>query len=426
MAAVNNKKAGSFLVGVVVVALFGAVIYVAATASKGLPFEPTTEARLAFTDAGTLRAGDEVKQNSVRIGRVAEVEYVDGQAVATIAIDPGITVYNDARAFIADESSLAKRFIELHPGTEAAGELGDAVLPTERTLRATDLEDVLEVFDRKTREQLGVVVRTFGRGAAGYSRDLHQLVAQAPELLDDAQVVLQATSSEEADLDALLAEIDIFAAHLAGHDQDIRRTVRNLAPTLEAIGTREGAPLEETIAGLPGALEGATVNLNEINPVLSEARTAVADLRPGALALGAATPAVRGILRDAVRPLRKVPGVSDDARPAIDALSATLGDARPLVDPLSHALVNLERPLQVLAPYSRDIMIFFSRAASLVSTTTPTGDHMARLGVGVPGLQIVTGSLMPNLTNFRVPYPAPGTVDGYRAAGLSIPTGGTR
>src|SRR3546814_3327491 len=107
--------------------------------SKGLPFERTTEAKLAFTNAGTLRAGDSVKQNSVRIGRVKEVEYVDGNAVATIAIDPGITVYNDARAFIADESSLAKRFIELHPGTEAAGELGGSVLPTDRTIRATDL-----------------------------------------------------------------------------------------------------------------------------------------------------------------------------------------------------------------------------------------------------------------------------------------------
>src|SRR3546814_6429301 len=43
--------------------------------SKGLPFERTTEAKLAFTNAGTLRAGDSVKQNSVRIGRVKEVEY---------------------------------------------------------------------------------------------------------------------------------------------------------------------------------------------------------------------------------------------------------------------------------------------------------------------------------------------------------------
>src|SRR3546814_7453640 len=116
MAAVSNKKAASFLVGVVVVTLFAVVIYVAATANKGLPFERTTEAKLAFTNAGTLRAGDSVKQNSVRIGRVKEVEYVDGKAVATIEIDPGITDYNDARAFIADESSLAKRFIELHPG----------------------------------------------------------------------------------------------------------------------------------------------------------------------------------------------------------------------------------------------------------------------------------------------------------------------
>jgi phospholipid/cholesterol/gamma-HCH transport system substrate-binding protein len=426
MTAVNRKMAVSFLVGVVVVSLFGAVIYIAATAHKGVPFEPTSEAKLAFENAGTLRAGDAVKQNSVRIGRVAEVDYADGQAVVTLALDPDITVYNDARAFVADQSSLAKRFVELDPGSEDAGALGDEVLPVTRTLRATDLEDVLQVFDRKTRDRLQVAVRTLGQGAAGYSRELHALVTNAPELLDQAQVVLNAVSSDDADLAGLLAEVDVFAAEFAGHEGDVRRTVTNLAPTLEAIATRDGVPLEKTLAELPLVLDGATTDLGSVNPVLTQAREAVADLRPGAVALGEATPSVRAVLREALRPLRRVPGVSEDALPALDDLSTAMADARPLADPLSHALADLERPLLVLAPYSRDIMIFASRAASLVSMTTPTGDHMARLGLGVPGLQIVAGSVVPNLTNYRVPYPAPGTVDGYRATGISMPVGGTR
>lgn len=422
---VNKATARSFGVGVVVLAAFGVIVYLAATASKGLPFEQTRTVKVAFSNIGTLRAGDNVKQNSVRIGRVDAVEYDDGRAVATLAVDSDVVVYRDARALIADESSLAKRFVELHPGTRESGELGDQVLPVARTMAATDLDDVLAVFDRKTRDRLQVALRALGGGAAGRSEQLHLLIRNSPELLDEARVVLNSLTSEEAELPELLAQVDQFAASFAGHEQDMRATISQLAPTLEALSTRGGEPLEQTINRLPGALADATKNLRAVNPALTETRHAVTALRPGAAALGKATPSLRGFLREAPRPLRKVPGVAELASPALVDLTGMARDARPLAAPLSRGLVNLERPLRVLAPYSRDIMVFFGRANSLVSMETISGDHMARLGIGIPGLQILSGSVVPNLTNYRVPYPAPGTVDSYRAPGLAIPTGGS-
>ena len=426
MGRVDNATGRSFSVGVIVVLCIAAVVYVAATASRGLPWERSTDARIAFADVGTLRPGDAVKQNSVRIGRVSAVEYADGRAVATVAVDPGMTIYRNARAVLSDESSLAKRFIELDPGTQEAGELGDDVLPIKQTMAATDLENVLEVFDEKTRDRLGVGVRALGRGAAGRSEDLHTMLVNAPGLLDEARIVLDALNRPEARLPELLAEIEAVTGAVGGRHAELRRLVRNLAPTLEALAVDEGTPLDAAIRDMPQTLDDATTGLRAVNPVLGETRAAVRDLRPGAEALGRATPSVRAFLRDSVRPLNKVPEVSEDATPALSELSGVMVDARPLASPLSRALVSLERPLRVLAPYRRDIMVFFSRASSLVSMTTPTGDHMARLGVGIPGLQMVTGGLVPNLSNYRAPYPAPGTADDYRVPGVTIPTGGLR
>jgi phospholipid/cholesterol/gamma-HCH transport system substrate-binding protein len=426
MSTVTKKAARSFYVGVVTVAVLGFVVYLAGTANRGLPLEQVTDVKVAFANVATLRAGDAVRQNSVRIGRVASVEYVDGHAVATLKIDDDITVHRDAQAMIADESSLAKRFVELEPGTSDAPELGDAILPLDQTMAATDINDVLDVFDAKTRDRLQVAVRGLGGGAAGRSEDLHALLSDGPQILDDARSVLATLRSDDAELPELLGRIDGLARTFQGHEADLRATVDQLAPTLEAVGTYDSVPLRDTVRQLPGTLAQATRSLGAANPVIEETRQAVRDLRPGADALGAATPALRGVLRAGIAPLHKVPDVADLATPALRDLAGAVADARPLADPLTQALVNLERPLRVLAPYSRDVLIFFSRANSLVSTVTPTGDHMARLGVAVPGLQIVNGGIIPNPDSYRIPYPAPGAVDGYRVPGIAINFGDDR
>lgn len=414
-----KKKATAFFVGVVGVICALMIAVVSLGASSGLPWEQYTEVRVEFEDVGSLSSGDAVRQNSVRIGKVGDVEYVDGQAVATLKIKGDMPVYRDARAVIADESSLAKKFVEFHNGTQKAGRLpNDEALGVKQTMRATDLADVLAALDPKTRRSLGVGVRALGGGAAGHSRNLHDLLTAAPTLITGVEDITTALSTEKADVASLVAEVDQLAGEFHGHEKNIEGLIHDLGVTVDALGVDDGDPLRRTVHELPETLTVANRQLKKINPVLRETRLAVTDLRPGAGALGRATPDLRRVLREAVAPLDRVPGVAEDASPAVKSLTDAVRDARPLAPRVSTALSDLAPVLRILAPYSGDIVTFAGRLRSMLSTKTSDDTHMARLGVALPHTGIATGGLIKDPMSHRVAYPDPGTVDSYRAPSL--------
>jgi phospholipid/cholesterol/gamma-HCH transport system substrate-binding protein len=120
--------------------------------------------------------------------------------------------------------------------------------------------------------------------------------------------------------------------------------------------------------------------------------------------VGDATPGVRGVFREAPDPLGRVPGVADDAKPALADLGHTFDDARPFVPKLADALSSAEEPLRVLAPYAPDIGTFAFDISNLI-TNHDGWEHRLRLGVGGPTPVTVLGNQIKDANN---PYPAPG------------------
>jgi phospholipid/cholesterol/gamma-HCH transport system substrate-binding protein len=130
-------------------------------------------------------------------------------------------------------------------------------------------------------------------------------------------------------------------------------------------------------------------------------------LRPGAKALGQATPDLRGLLRDAVPPLDKVPSVANAAGPPVQDLADLLADARPLAPAVREALGLASTPLGIIAPYSAEVSRFFTYMTSALSGGTPSA-HQLRV-YPVIGTQTLDGVLPvrdPLMTSD--PYPAPG------------------
>lgn len=409
-----RKTAVSFLVGVLVLGAAGFVAFVAGTAASGLPWSSTTEVKAQFDKVGTLKPGNDVRENSVRIGKVEAVDYAGGHAVVTLSLDGDVPVYSDARAAVWDQSALAKKFVELDRGHPQSGSLGGRTIDAAHSLGATDLDDVLNVFDPQTRDKLSTALRQLGSGVAGQSQNLHDILEKAPALLTDSGKISNALTSPQADLPRLLSSVTGFAGAFSGTHKELANLVAESANTFDAVAVDGGQPLQESIKSLPGTLRDADMAMDALNVPLADTRQAMTDLGPGAQSLGAATPDLRGVLREGIPPLNKVPGVAGQASPAVEDLTATVTDARPLAPRLSEGLGDLATPLSILAPYSMDIVSFFGRANSMVSTSTGPGRHVARLGLAIPGLSVVTGGLLPDPMSHRMPYPAPGTADSYR------------
>jgi phospholipid/cholesterol/gamma-HCH transport system substrate-binding protein len=401
----TKGSARHFLSGLGTLAVMLVIGYVAFTANQGrLPGTPVTTVRAAFTDVGQLQAGSEVRQNGITIGQVSAVQLVNGQPVVTMDVHGGVPMYRDGYAGIWDQSALAQKFIELRAGNPASGPLGDGTLPVGQTESTHDLVQVLDVFDPPTRAALGNALRQLGGGLAGYGPGLHGFIGSAPGVLSDVSELSTTLVSDRTDLPGLLHTSDRLSSRFTGREYQWTELLHQTDETLRALGVDNGTPLGDTLTKLPGTLRAVRTALDDADQPLTDLASAAGDLRSGAHSLGRATPDVRGVFREAHAPLDRIPGVSDDAKPAVADLSRTFSDAQSLTPKLADALSSAAPPLKVLAPYAPDLGTFAFDLSNLI-VDHDGWEHRLRIMAGAPSLPTL---LVNQLKDTNNPYPAPG------------------
>ncbi|WP_445942201.1 MlaD family protein [Pseudonocardia sp. T1-2H] len=402
-----RARGRTFLVGIASLGAIALLGYVMFTANQGrLPGAAASTVKAAFTDVGQADLNSEVRRNAQRIGSVSSIEVVGDHAVVTMTLDGDVPIYGNATAALWDQSALGQKFIELQPGDPSAGPLVDGVIPVGQTEEAHDISHLLDVFDEPTRASLRTAMQEMGGGAAGYGPGLNGFIGGAPGLLADVGTVAAAAADPEARLPEFLRSVDHLAVRFQGRSDTFRTLLRQTESTLAALNVDGTQPLGESLQKLPGTLTAARSALDALNEPLADTRVAMEALRPGAQALGDATPDVRGVLREAPVPLAKVPGVADAAGPAVEDMTHTFTEAGPFVPRLADGLSSAAPPLQVLAPYADDLGLFSDDISSVMA---PHADfrHMLRIVIAVPSTATVSG-LGPVGAQPANPYPAPG------------------
>lgn len=402
---VHKNDARAFIIGGIALAIIAVVAYLGVTVQGGgqLPLKSYTYVNAAFADVGTLKKGQDVTQAGVRVGTVHSISYSHGSAVVTMRLDGDKAIYNDAHASIGNQSALGRKEVLLDPGTARAGALSDGTIPRSHTSSSTSLDDVFAVFDPRTRTSLQSGLGELGAGLGGHGQDLNDALQSAPGLVDGLNKISSAAASREADLPALLQSADRVAGHLESRSSDLADLTRQVDETVKAIATDGGDPLKRSIQELPATLTSARSGLQSLDGPLADLRVAMTRVRPGAAALAKAVPSTRAFLRSAVAPLEKVPGVSRQALPAVDALTRTMDDARPLAPRIVGSLQDAAVLLAGLAPYSTDIGHFFSEHDLLSGELSPDKHYFSAM-LSLPGLRNLS---VPDPQAQVVPYPRP-------------------
>ncbi|MBN9739261.1 MULTISPECIES: MlaD family protein [unclassified Pseudonocardia] len=405
------RRRRSTLVGLGVVLFLVGIVVFAITAQNGLPgYLPgveRTSVKASFDDSGALRNGDDVRIADVRVGYVSDIALEDGRAVATMQLDNGREVYNDATAGIGARSALGQKYVDLKPGTEQAGEMASgATIAT--TTSSQELDTVLDVFDPPTREALATTVRNVGGGLAGHSGDLQDGLRALPQVLPDLGTVSGALSADGGrGVNDLLTSADRLARSFAERQESIGATVKQLDPTLAALNTDGGKPVADSLQKAPATLAEVKSALDSLNGPLTATREAVTTVRPGAEALGRATPDVRGVLREAITPLDKVPGVAGSAQPAVEDLTPTVTDLQPLVRQLGTTFAQGAPSLEYIGPHSGDISMFFTYFTDALKYSDPAG-HGLNIYPIVKPESVLNNLPIEDPTVHREAYPPPG------------------
>ena len=278
------------------------------------PRWPSSRCRPACGD------GTEVRVRGQRVGQVHHVSFDNGPRIE-VQLSGGFDLYKDATARIRSRSLLGQKYVQIDPGTPAAGELGDAVLGTDRTTTVVDIVDLVDTFDDETRKALHTALLTAGNGFAGRGPDLNDLIAASPDLLADLNLTGRTLTAEETRLVAFLATAERLSGRFNGREAELERLIGQMGDTLLAVATDDGRPLADTVKKLPSTLDALTPALSELGKAAAALGPAVHDLGPSAAALGAVTPDFRAALRESVPVLGKVPPVSELAGPALFALT---------------------------------------------------------------------------------------------------------
>lgn len=406
----KNTVAGlALLVG------FAVALVVAFTVQKGVPFKEYNYVDVAFSDVGSLRVGDDVRLRSVREGQVSAIEVGESEAIVRLQLPGDVVLHRDAQARIRARSALGQAYVDLDPGTEQAGDLGAEVLPVARSRSQVQLDSLLDVFDRRTREQAAAAARAAGTGAARHARDLSAFLQTAPESLADLGVVSQALASEEADLDSTLRAAATLSEHVATRSAALAVLLESSNDVLSSLAVDDTEPLRRSLDQAPGTLTGVRGALTALQGPLDTTTSAVRTLRPALGALGRQTPDLRATLRSGTSTLTRVPTVARQAEPAVRRLTGTSADLRPLAAPATFALVKAQRPLTAIGNYGVNAGLFFEWFADALSQKLPDGSHFLRLDL-VTGPAAIGGSA-PASTPMTPRNPYPGPREAYNEGG---------
>ncbi|HEY7266399.1 MAG TPA: MlaD family protein [Solirubrobacterales bacterium] len=301
------------------------------------PFE--LKADLSTAQAVTPGQGQTVRVAGVRVGDISSVDYENGHAVVTMAIDRKfLPVYKDATILLRPKTGLKDMFLELDPGTnydpnsdDDEYQNGDEI-PVANTAPDTNLDQILAALDGDTRSYLRLLLTQGGQGLAGRGKDLGKLlgslgpinrglarvnteVAKRKEnlrtLIHNMNLLFGTVGQDGQGIEQLVSASNQALGAIATQTPDVERTVSLLGPTLrttrvalektDQLATvlgpsinslrpfaRRLKPINDSLASLAKTTYDPVKN--DIRPFVRNARQPVRNLRPAAKNLVAATP----------------------------------------------------------------------------------------------------------------------------------------
>ena len=172
----RNSLAGSpLLIGAVTTLIVVVAVFLSYNANNGLPFVPTYNIKVELPEASGLQ-----KSNQVRIAGHARRARQLADAAAEPADRPASRrspnlkleksvepLPADTKAIVQSVSAIGLKYLELEKGTSAHETEGRRNDPASQTREPVNIEELFNMFDKKTRTAIKINTNNFGNGLAG-------------------------------------------------------------------------------------------------------------------------------------------------------------------------------------------------------------------------------------------------------------------
>jgi phospholipid/cholesterol/gamma-HCH transport system substrate-binding protein len=250
----------------------------------------------------TFRTGDgilvnnEVFMNGIKVGKVSQVQAVNGLAQVDMVIDNehAVPLYQNAAAQVRKKNLLGETYIDVNRGTADSGQMkaDAATIPVEHTLQTVQIDEVLAILDPQTRDRLKLLINGAGDALNGRGADMNASAHTANQFVTALNGPAAELSARQQQLDDIVLELqrlyDMLAkqrdqvrdefgtwnqvmAQLAAQDTAIGGTLQQadaLLQSLDVLITGEIPNLQATLQQLPTALTSTSNFLTQSNDIL--------------------------------------------------------------------------------------------------------------------------------------------------------------
>jgi phospholipid/cholesterol/gamma-HCH transport system substrate-binding protein len=320
----RRQRVPNWLIAVLFILVFTIGPYLAFT--KHIPFTSYGyELKATFTNSANIALKSPVRIAGVEVGKVIKTERHGDATTVVFTVDgDGRPIHKDAFATIRPRIFLEGNFfVELDPGSPSSPELGSGgTIPVSHTSTAVQIDEVLTALQSPVRADLGRLLEDYGKaltheptpaedldqlpmvhglsggqalnktfefgGEAGkYSSQVTQALTgtqkhDLAKLIAGSGRTFAAFSHDQAALQGLIDNFNVFTGALANQSENLESTVRELAPTLKTAHTSlvsldKSLPplrtyaieLRPAVAELPGLISSSKPWLAQVRPLLS-------------------------------------------------------------------------------------------------------------------------------------------------------------
>lgn len=293
----RNSLAGSpLLIGAVTTLIVVVAVFLSYNANNGLPFVPTYNIKVELPETSGLQRSNQVRIAGTRVGLVGGMTpHLDPRtgkltAIAELKLEKKVEpLPADTKAVVQSVSAIGLKYLELEQGTSRTKLQAGQTIPVSHTTEPVNIEDLFNMFDKKTRTAIKVNTNNFGDGLAGRGLGLNNTIAELRPLVTNAVPVLHNLAAPATGLRELFIALERVAGQSAPVAEAQAAYYTDLDIFFKAFASVTPS-LEAATEGGPASLEQATFSLPHEAPLIEKAAEFMHLLRPSAVALRTVAP----------------------------------------------------------------------------------------------------------------------------------------
>jgi phospholipid/cholesterol/gamma-HCH transport system substrate-binding protein len=228
----NLIRAG--FIGVVLIVL---VIAVGLQPERLLSTATTVRYQALFSQAGGLRASNDVTISGIKVGTVSDVSLRGGDALVTFNVDGKILLGSETTAHIETGSLLGQRVLAV----ESAGSGRLRPMDVIPTLRTSSPYALTEATGELTTDVAGTDTRSLNDSLETLSQTINQIAPQLGPAFDGLTRLSQVLNSRDQTLDDLLRGAGKVTKILSDRSQQVNTLILNADNLLAVLVQRRQA-----------------------------------------------------------------------------------------------------------------------------------------------------------------------------------------